>query len=795
MEHQIEVQHPPFGPFNANQLNWVDKRCEKSIYGYVRVAYFPSDRLDDFLKGEGTLANMGTNFRRHSVRRNTKGSLKLPSLDSYLEEVLFRCAYDPKDMRGKLIMAPRTANTPKVGKGSRPGYQKGNRMCGCQCHFFAKRLYLFEDVTCIRYIQMHHVDDNDELCHKEDMVASLGCNLSFAPWLSLEIKSWVFDMLCKGYTPIQVHEAHIQVVHDKKVTNANYILTRDDFLSIRDILNISRKHVSSTHELHPSDAQSVRMWTQQHSPYVFYYEEMDISQNKPFVLGIQTLWQLERLNLYGNNGVISMDSTFGTNFYKFQLYTILVFDTHQNGVPVAWVITSSAETNTIVTWLTRLRNRVLDYNKSWEANAFLVDDATAEINAISAVFNIPIFLCLWHVRRSWLKNLMRKVQNWNVRALMFRRLGAIMTMRVEGGTSEAIALDNIRDSVVDFLKDFAHEHAFIDYFRTHWVTKVEMWARSVRLLPHANQDTNGAIESYHATLKSRFLCGKKYIWGRRIDWLLHKIMTSCLPYFWYVDEAKKGGFVRNKAVQKLIEHSIERAHSIQDGDVSFSHESSSVMARVKSQSFSKGVYYTVYNADCDWGCCNCAWAMKGNLCKHQVKVMLMKGFNLNTLVGKCFDLYHGGHNMVFASTSDSPISTHSVGEIDVSQMSGVKEQATRKFNANECYTQALQMVHETPSLQAHFDVLMQKVLLQLQEVQAKGLHGILHPAEDFQPIQDGFGNSIQRAKPLIERHMKKKRATTIEDTAMAFPRSKARKKQTMQSTLDCRASEQGDEDD
>ncbi|MCO5559333.1 hypothetical protein L7F22_050746 [Adiantum nelumboides] len=743
MEHQIKVQHPPFGPFNANQLNWVDKRCEKSIYGYVRVAYFPSDRLDDFLKGEETLANMGTNFRRHSVRRNTKGSLKLSSLESYLEEVLFWCAYGPKDMRGKLVMAPRTANTPKVGKGSRPGYQKGNRMCGCQCHFFAKRLYLFEDVTYIRYIQMHHVDDNDELCHKEGMVASLGRNLSFAPWLSLEIKSWVFDMLCKGYTPIQVHEAHIQVVHDKKVTNANYILTRDDFLSIRDILNISRKHASSTHELHPSDAQSVRMWTQQHSPDVFYYEEMDISQNKPFVLGIQTLWQLERLNLYGNNGVISMDSTFGTNFYKFQLYTILVFDTHQNGVPVAWVITSSAETNTIVTWLTKLRNRVLDYNKSWEANAFLVDDATAKINAI-------------------------------------RRLGAIMNMRVEGGTSEAIALDNIRDSVVDFLKDFAHEHGFIDYFRTHWVTKVEMWARGVQVLPHANQDTNGTIQSYHVTLKLRFLCGKKYIWGRRIDWLLHKIMTSCLPYFWYVDEAKKGGFVRNKAVQRLIEHSIERAHSIQDGDVSFSHKSSSVMVRVKSQFSSKGVYYTVYNADCDWGCCNCAWAMKGNLCKHQVKVMLMKGFNLNTLVGKCFDLYHGGHNMVFASTNDSPISTHSVGEIDVSQMSGVKEQATKKFNANECYTQALQMVHETPSLQAHFDVLMQKVLLQLQEVQAKGLHGILHPAEDFQPIQDGFGNSIQRAKPLIERHMKKKRA------AMAFSRPKARKKQIMQSTLDCR---------
>lgn len=55
---------------------------------------------------------------------------------------------------------------------------------------------------------------------------------------------------------------------------------------------------------------------------------------------------------------------------------------------------------------------------------------------------------------------------------MFRRLGVIMNMRVQGATSEAIALDNIKDSVLDFLSDFAHEEEFIDSFRTHWMSKV-----------------------------------------------------------------------------------------------------------------------------------------------------------------------------------------------------------------------------------------------------------------------------------------------------------------------------------
>lgn len=59
-----------------------------------------------------------------------------------------------------------------------------------------------------------------------------------------------------------------------------------------------------------------------------------------------------------------------------------MFDAFRNGVPIAWVITSSCCCSDIVTWLTALRDRVLDHNKGWEANAFMVDDAQAEIQAL-----------------------------------------------------------------------------------------------------------------------------------------------------------------------------------------------------------------------------------------------------------------------------------------------------------------------------------------------------------------------------------------------------------------------------
>ena len=66
-----------------------------------------------------------------------------------------------------------------------------------------------------------------------------------------------------------------------------------------------------------------------------------------------------------------------------------------------------------------------------------------------------------------------------------------------------------------------------------------MWICASRILPHANQETNGSIESYHGILKSKFLCGRRTIFGRRIDWLIQKLVWSCQSYYWYQDMLKE----------------------------------------------------------------------------------------------------------------------------------------------------------------------------------------------------------------------------------------------------------------
>ena len=84
------------------------------------------------------------------------------------------------------------------------------------------------------------------------------------------------------------------------------------------------------------------------------------------------------------------------------------------------------------------------------------------------VFNIPVFLCLWHVRRCWLKHLVRKVKDWPTRAAMFRTLGDIMNMRGLHNMGEDDLKEKVRNSIKKFVEEFNTQIPFIDYFRTYW---------------------------------------------------------------------------------------------------------------------------------------------------------------------------------------------------------------------------------------------------------------------------------------------------------------------------------------
>ena len=47
--------------------------------------------------------------------------------------------------------------------------------------------------------------------------------------------------------------------------------------------------------------------------------------------------------------------------------------------------------------------------------------------------------------------------------------------------------------------------------------------RGYRNVPHAQQDTTGACEGWHSSIKGGGLAEKRRLIGRRTDWLLHKL--------------------------------------------------------------------------------------------------------------------------------------------------------------------------------------------------------------------------------------------------------------------------------
>jgi hypothetical protein len=49
-----------------------------------------------------------------------------------------------------------------------------------------------------------------------------------------------------------------------------------------------------------------------------------------------------------------MDVMFGTNDVKYHLFTLMVFDFHRTGVPIAWVITNQQTCEDLVKWLNAL---------------------------------------------------------------------------------------------------------------------------------------------------------------------------------------------------------------------------------------------------------------------------------------------------------------------------------------------------------------------------------------------------------------------------------------------------------
>ncbi|KAJ7526189.1 hypothetical protein O6H91_17G086300 [Diphasiastrum complanatum] len=238
--------------------------------------------------------------------------------------------------------------------------------------------------------------------------------------------------------------------------------------------------------------------------------------------------------------------------------------------------------------------------------------------------HVRVLLCLWHVKKAWLKNLCHMIEDLVTRKQLWEKLGQLLKRSYP---SHYTYQQRVQESF-DFLESLFTEcgstcHTFREYFRKEWMEseKMSMWLQVANDIQHANHEVNAAIECYHANLKRKHLCSRNRLLGKRMDWLLWVLADDIEWSYEHMEQAKPLDKAENFEDQKIVPSCFVEARLIPDHDV-YLPPCTDESARVHSQS-KLNVKYEVLNIGSEWACCTCPRSQKGNLCKHVIKVSLL----------------------------------------------------------------------------------------------------------------------------------------------------------------------------
>ncbi|GAB2258211.1 hypothetical protein Droror1_Dr00014371 [Drosera rotundifolia] len=596
---RIPVQNPSKEEFSSSDLKWVKFGSKEHPDD---VAVIPYARVNDFIIGECCRVECPTRFHIEKGRKRARGSLKRYKSDEYLEYRQYWCSFGPENHgEGGKVLPSRRFRLNTRNRAARP-----QSMRGCQCHFVVKRLYARPTLALIIYNDKRHVNKAGFVCHGPLDGDAIGPGTPKTPYVCEDIQQQTMSLIYLGIPEENVLQKHIEGIQrycgsDAKVNK----------LASQYVQKLGAIIKRSSHELDLDDQASLKLWIERNKKSIFFYQ--DSSDADPFILGIQTEWQLQQMIRFGHCSLVAADSTFGIRRLKYPLYTLLVFDSRQHTLPVAWVITRSFAKPDVSKWMKALVERVHTVDTRWKPSGFLIDDAAVELDPIRGIFGCPVLFSLWRVRRSWLKNVVRKCANREVQREIFKRLGKVVHS-IWDGVDSATATE-------EFMQDFVDQTAFMHYFKDCWLPKIEMWLTMIQNLPLASQEASGAIEAYHVKLKSKLYDDTHLGAFQRMDWLVHKLTTELHSSYWLDRFADETDSFKNVKEEYLSSTSWHRALQIPDSAV-WLDEKDHLLAKVPSQK-EKNVTRVVSNPGSDFAFCDCPWSLQGNLCKHAIKVNMV----------------------------------------------------------------------------------------------------------------------------------------------------------------------------
>ncbi|KAL3683486.1 hypothetical protein R1sor_001508 [Riccia sorocarpa] len=163
-----------------------------------------------------------------------------------------------------------------------------------------------------------------------------------------------------------------------------------------------------------------------------------------------------------------------------------------------------------------------------------------------------------------------------------------------------------------------------------WVPKLVEWVLAYRNHKGSNQNTTGAVERWHSTVKAHIRSSRMSKVMRKLSWLVVLLTSTIELYFWCTAELKYQGRIRNKVVEDQIVTVCVKAKTIPDSMVMTELDGSKV--RVFQSSSKPDTCYTVMDWTTKDSRCTCSMSAAGNVCKHEVKAMFMDGITETEIV-------------------------------------------------------------------------------------------------------------------------------------------------------------------
>ncbi|KAL3679348.1 hypothetical protein R1sor_022304 [Riccia sorocarpa] len=363
----------------------------------------------------------------------------------------FWCAYGPQDARisvvdnwAELQDAAKRSGKKDRGVGSRPAAMTIDVGLsfrrGCRCHFNTFVNSSRPDALLLSWVEREHVDCKGQICHGLLCPDAASCNAQIAPRLSQECIQFVERLLRSRVTPAEIileHQEQIAEVTRKSSRGEGLLWSRDMQLTSIDIRNVQARLRKDGQLYHQEDGQAIRQWTERHPEHVIYYQEQNRKKDKSFCLVFRTPWMLKNMAVYGQEGAVAMDAT------------------HERR-------TSRVVQEEIKKKIESSHQEFLGEKGEFKPSCFITDDCAAE----KASIRVPNYLCIWHVRCAFNKNLMIQVHHPMHRAVMNKELAALMYTN----SSDPLS---VSDAFVDRWK--SKEPLFVQYYQDQWVPKLKEW--------------------------------------------------------------------------------------------------------------------------------------------------------------------------------------------------------------------------------------------------------------------------------------------------------------------------------